>query len=120
MALEIERKFLLRPGMTLPSSDHVENIRQCYIVSDDALVVRVRIIDEERAILGIKIAHEETLSVRTEYEYEIPIEEALEMMSSGRFWSRYQAFMSQNLVRQKSSTACPGYRGPYFKTWRTL
>ena len=81
MALEIERKFLLRPGMTLPSSDHVENIRQCYLVSDDALVVRVRIIDEERAILGIKIAHEETLSVRTEYEYEIPIEEALEMMS---------------------------------------
>lgn len=82
MALEIERKFLLRPGVPLPSSDRVDNIRQCYLVSDDAMIVRVRVINDEQAILGIKISHGETPSVRSEYEYEIPIEEALEMMSA--------------------------------------
>lgn len=82
MALEIERKFLLREDIPLPSSDHVDHIRQSYLVSDGPLVVRVRVIDDERAILGIKVAHEESISIRSEYEYEIPLEEALEMMSA--------------------------------------
>lgn len=81
MAIEIERKFLLRPGASLTTSDRVDRIRQCYLVSESGLVVRVRVINDDRAILGIKVAHEESPAVRSEYEYEIPIDEAIEMMS---------------------------------------
>lgn len=82
MAIEIERKFLLRPGVPLPSSDHVDNIRQCYLVTDEAMVVRVRIVNDDRAILGIKISRDGGPTIRSEYEYEIPVEEALEMMAA--------------------------------------
>ncbi|MFL0798497.1 MAG: CYTH domain-containing protein [Cellvibrionaceae bacterium] len=77
MAIEIERKFLVKH---LP--DHLpegESIKQGYLHSDKALTVRVRT-KGEKAFLTIKGATEGIS--RAEYEYEIPVAEAESMLSS--------------------------------------
>lgn len=85
MALEIERKFLLKPGAQLPESDMVLNIQQAYIANDSGLSVRIRLINLEEAYLTIKKAKSETLGVRSEFEYEIPVEDAIEMMQLNHY-----------------------------------
>lgn len=82
MAVEIERKFLLKPGVALPDSDQVLRIRQLYLNQDPDLSVRVRLIDESQAYLTIKKVTGKQLSVRAEFEYEIPVEDALEMQQT--------------------------------------
>ncbi len=78
MGREVERKFLVtgegwrahaRPGVRM---------RQGYLASDPACSVRVRI-EGDRARLNIKSA---TLGVeRLEYEYDIPVRDAEEMLA---------------------------------------
>ncbi|MDO5036329.1 MAG: CYTH domain-containing protein [Porphyromonas sp.] len=79
MGVEIERKFLLKPGVSLPDSDHVLHIRQFYLNSDETLSVRVRLVDEAKAYVTIKKVTGDQLTVRSEFEYEIPVEDAREM-----------------------------------------
>lgn len=80
MALEVERKFKIKPGVPIPESDSVESIRQGYLMSDGATSIRIRIINEEEAFITIKKASDMRLSVRHEYEYPLPLEDANEMM----------------------------------------
>lgn len=80
MALEIERKFKLKPGVAVPESESSQAIRQAYLMNDDGMAVRVRIVNNEHAFLTIKKATTASIAVRQEYEYEIPIEDALEML----------------------------------------
>lgn len=80
MALEIERKFKLKPGIAVPESESSQSIRQAYLMNDEGMVVRVRIVNEEQAFLTIKKSTQAGIAVRQEYEYEIPMEDALEML----------------------------------------
>ena len=82
MAIEIERRFLLREGTLLPDSDKVLHLRQSYLVNSEGMSVRIRVIDESRAFLTIKrITPGGNIAIRDEFEYEIPVDDALQMMS---------------------------------------
>jgi adenylate cyclase len=76
MAVEIERKFLVKDDSwrrdAIPA-----RIRQGYLCSSENRVVRARIAGE-RAFLTIKGAKSGVS--RFEYEYEIPVEDAAEML----------------------------------------
>jgi len=79
MAKEIERKFLVR-------GDHWRNfvserlvLRQGYIASMEDRSVRIRLTNESVATLTIKIGKKMT---RDEFEYEIPIPEAEELLGT--------------------------------------
>ena len=78
MAVEIERKFLLKNDSWKKSVTHSINIRQGYLAPLSKSSIRVRV-EGENANLNIKSA---TLGIRrTEYEYAIPLEDALEMLN---------------------------------------
>lgn len=77
MPVEIERKFLLANADWRDQVSRYYRIRQGYLGKIDKASVRVRIQDD-RANLNIKSA---TLGMRRmEYEYEIPLAEAEEML----------------------------------------
>lgn len=79
MATEIERKFLLRNDSWRVKADKSETIRQGYLAGSEKSSVRVRIADN-RANINIKSA---ALDItRQEYEYEIPVEDANEILDS--------------------------------------
>ena len=81
MGVEIERRFLLREGATLPDSDRVLHMRQAYLVNSEGLSVRVRVINDTEAFLTIKrITPGGNIAVRDEFEYAIPVEDAVQMM----------------------------------------
>jgi len=78
MAQEIERKFLIagegwRNGVT--GSTH---FMQGYLSSDSKATVRVRTHDDRTAAITLKSAVQG--NVRNEYEYDIPIEDARELL----------------------------------------
>jgi adenylate cyclase len=78
VATEIERKFLVTKDQW-PASGAGERIRQGYIRADPVRSVRVRIAGE-RAFLTLKSAR--TGYSRHEYEYEIPLLDAQEMLAN--------------------------------------
>ncbi|MDH5766505.1 MAG: CYTH domain-containing protein [Gammaproteobacteria bacterium] len=77
MAVEIERKFLIKNDNWKSSVRHSTHIRQGYLAPLSKSSVRVRI-EGKSANLNIKSA---TLGIRrTEYEYDIPVDDAVEML----------------------------------------
>lgn len=79
MAIEIERKFLLKDSSWKKFADEGTAYSQGYLVGSDKSSVRVRI-QGERAFLNIKSA---TIDItRQEFEYEIPLTEATEMLET--------------------------------------
>lgn len=79
MAKEIERKFLVASDDWRSAADGGTCFLQAYIVTMDDRSVRIRLMDDKRAKLTIKIG---TGSMtRDEFEYEIPVAEARDMMS---------------------------------------
>ncbi|EIJ36942.1 CYTH domain-containing protein [Thiothrix nivea] len=77
MATEIERKFLLVSDEWRQLAVRSESFRQGYLSSSKHASVRVRIADD-KATLNIKGM---TLGVqRPEYEYEIPLHDAAELL----------------------------------------
>ncbi len=76
MAIEIERKFLVHIDQ-LPALPKGIQLKQGYIETAPGKVVRVRTADE-KAYLTIK-GKTEGFS-RLEFEYEIPIEDAIELL----------------------------------------
>ena len=78
MGTEIERKFLVRGDAWRKGTKPME-CAQGYLAAGPPVSVRVRIMDG-RAILNIKTA---TLSLtRAEYEYDIPMNDAREMIDN--------------------------------------
>lgn len=78
MPREIERKFLVKDLTWRESVVSVRSIRQGYLAVNDRCGVRVRI-EGHTAQINIKSA---TLDIlRDEYEYPVPLEHALEMLS---------------------------------------
>jgi adenylate cyclase len=78
MALEIEHKFLLANEDWRRAVDRSEIFRQGYLSSQPTSSIRVRIC-EHRAWLNIKSATVGTH--RLEYEYEIPVADAEEILA---------------------------------------
>lgn len=79
MAIEIERKFLLRDESWRDVADSGTRFRQGYLIGAERASVRVRI-EGDKANLNIKSA---TLGIhRQEYEYPIPLEEAEELLDT--------------------------------------
>ncbi len=79
MGLEIERKFLLKDDAWRICAHHCERLRQGYLNSETYCSVRVRTTDD-RAWLNIKGV---TIGVqRQEFEYEIPLLDAHEMLDT--------------------------------------
>lgn len=79
MAIEIERKFLLRDQSWRLQADAGMVMRQGYLSNNSKSSIRVRI-EGERANLNIKSSTPGT--VRSEYEYVIPLSDAEELLAS--------------------------------------
>lgn len=78
MALEIERKFLIKGDFKQYAYAH-ENIVQGYLSSVPERTVRIRI-KGDKAFITIKGAGDESGTSRYEWEKEIPAEEARELI----------------------------------------
>jgi len=76
MGIEIERKFLLA-NEGWRGQGHPTLMRQGYLVADPVRTVRVRI-EGERAVITIK--GKSTGASRGEWEYEIPVPDATELL----------------------------------------
>lgn len=82
MAKEIERKFLVE-GDFMPFVESSSRIAQGYIARSEELTLRVRIRDD-KGYLTIKGRSDEAGMRRDEWEYEIPVEEARELLRFSR------------------------------------
>jgi CYTH domain-containing protein len=82
MAKEIERKFLVE-GDFMPFVESSSRIAQGYIARSEELTLRVRTRDD-KGYLTIKGRSDEAGMRRDEWEYEIPVEEARELLLFSR------------------------------------
>lgn len=78
MALEIERKFLVRGDGWRRHVVRTRRLRQAYLSKNDRISMRVRIDGDEAATLTIKAAR--TGIARQEYEYAVPVADAKELL----------------------------------------
>jgi len=77
MGKEIERKFLLTEGASIPIPGKFTefNIKQGYIAVEKDRQVRIRL-TRDKAVIGIKLGDG---IIRDEYEFEIPMSDGKEM-----------------------------------------
>lgn len=78
MGREIERKFLPADDRWRGEAVAAKRLRQAYLAQNGRLVTRVRTVDGKRGFLTLKSV-EPGIS-RAEYEYEIPVADAEELM----------------------------------------
>ncbi|OJF96593.1 CYTH domain-containing protein [Pararhizobium antarcticum] len=78
MAKEIERKFLVSGDGWRSEAETGSVFQQAYIVTMDDRSVRVRIADGKSARMTLKVG--KSAVVRDEFEYEIPLSDALAMI----------------------------------------
>lgn len=77
MGIEIERKFLLKDESFKALAESKHSFRQGYIEGSEMATVRVRIADEK----GFFTIKSKAVNFsRSEYEYEIPLKDAEEML----------------------------------------
>jgi adenylate cyclase len=97
MATEIEHKFLVRNENWREHAHASQDFEQGYLCGEGPASVRVRI-EGEHANINVKAAAVGT--VRAEYEYAIPLEDAREMLATlcvappvvkTRYWVKYGA-----------------------------
>lgn len=79
MGLEIERKFLIDPTR-LPELGFGVMVQQGYISSDPT--VRVRVQEREGGPVGFVTIKGKGTLARAEYEYEVPVDDAREMLKT--------------------------------------
>ncbi|MDE1992492.1 MAG: CYTH domain-containing protein [Rhizobiaceae bacterium] len=79
MAKEIERKFLVRGDQWQGLVSEKLTLKQAYVASMEDRSVRVRLTNETRATLTMKIGRAMT---RDEFEYEIPVGDAEELIGN--------------------------------------
>jgi len=78
MGIEIEKKFLLANSDWKNSITSSHTIKQGYLNSNSKRTVRVRVLDE-KAFITIK---SKSIDIsRQEFEYEIPLNEAIELLN---------------------------------------
>ena len=77
MALEIERRFLVRSDAWRSSAGPAQPLRQGYLAaSADGVTVRMRLRGSDQAWLTLKAAADAVGLVRHEFEYSIPLADA--------------------------------------------
>jgi adenylate cyclase len=74
---EIERKFIVASDGWRAAAGAGRHLRQAYLAETDRAAIRVRIEDGARALLTIKSAKPGL--TRSEFEYELPLADALEL-----------------------------------------
>jgi len=79
MAIERERKFLVKKDSWRAAADKGIDYFQAYISSGDLTTVRIRVAGEKAFITIKGKVFDNDITARREYEYEIPLEEAKEM-----------------------------------------
>ncbi len=79
MAEEIERKFLVAGDGWRQAVTGQKRLVQGYLSSNAKATVRIRIADEQRAVLTLK-GPAEGIS-RAEFEYDVPLDDAREMLA---------------------------------------
>ncbi len=78
MAIEIERKFLVK-GKFKHLAARKTNITQAYLSVNPERIIRLRIYNE-RAVLAIKSSANKASAIRNEWEIEIPVTMAAEIL----------------------------------------
>lgn len=78
MGIEIERKFLVASDAWRAHVTRTERLRQGYLASGSGVTVRVRTFDDHRGFLTIKGGG--SALARAEFEYEVPIAEARQLL----------------------------------------
>src|ERR1043165_1926905 len=78
MGIEIERKFLVAEDGWRALVKRSEKLRQGYLTSSGGVTVRVRTIDDHHGYLTIKSGG--SALARAEFEYEIPVADAKQML----------------------------------------
>jgi len=78
MGIEIERKFLVAEDGWRALVKRSEKLRQGYLSSSGGVTVRVRTIDDHRGFITIKSGG--SALARAEFEYEIPVADAKQML----------------------------------------
>lgn len=79
MAIEIERKFLIAAEGWRQHVTSVKRLRQGYLSMGGTVTVRVRTVDD--AVGYITIKNGGSALARAEFEYEVPIADARQMLS---------------------------------------
>ncbi len=79
MGVEIERKFLVKDTTCISLANNIIHIRQGYICADSNNTVRVRLVNDEKAIITVK-GKRNGMS-RPEYEYNIPMLDGIGILS---------------------------------------
>lgn len=82
MAKEIERKFLVE-GDFMPFVESSSRIAQGYVARSESLTLRIRTRDD-KGYITIKGRSDSSGMKRDEWEYEIPVEEARELLRFSR------------------------------------
>lgn len=82
MGIEIERKFLVTDARWRELVTSRSVLRQGYLSSNAKATVRIRIIDDVRAVLTLK-GPLEGIS-RAEFEYDVPLEEGRALLEMAR------------------------------------
>lgn len=77
MGREIERKYLLKSEDWRRHVTRTETVRQGYLSSSEGVTVRIRSIDDRTGLLTIKSGGG---LERAEFEYEVPIADARELL----------------------------------------
>ena len=80
MAKEIERKFLVTGDGWRNATTSTTRFQQAYIVTMADRSLRVRLMDNSRAKLTLKIG--KNALMRDEFEYDITVEDALDMIAN--------------------------------------
>lgn len=78
MAVEIERKYLVADDTWRAAAGPGRHIRQAYLAASPDHSIRIRIIEDREAWLTIKSGYRGI--VRDEFEYEVPLADALAML----------------------------------------
>ena len=82
MGTEIERKFLVRDDSWRALANEGRAIRQGYLSSNAKATVRVRTWDDAQAAITLK--GKSKGASRAEYEYQIPVDDARELLEMSR------------------------------------
>jgi adenylate cyclase len=82
MAVEIERKFLVRGQAWRADVTSSSALRQGYLSTNAKATVRIRILDDRRAVLTLK--GPTTGISRAEFEYDVPLADGMAMLEMAR------------------------------------
>tara|TARA_Y100001968_G_scaffold132009_1_gene120476 strand:+ start:1334 stop:1828 length:495 start_codon:yes stop_codon:yes gene_type:complete len=84
MSLEIERRFIVKGDHWKVLAKEYKTIKQGYLISTkEGWTVRVRIMNKKESLITLKYPHSEIS--RHEFEYLIPLNEAIEIMQMTNF-----------------------------------